>query len=221
MAPAEPERGVAGRSVATVTRTGAGHPSAGRLLAGQVRYALTGLGRERLPAFFAVVFPGILLVLFPAVLPPQTVHGMSMADAMLPGMMAYAVAVAGYVNLPEAVAQARGAGVLKRLRGTPLPPWSYLLGRLVSGLVVAAVAAIVLIGLAVLVNDYRVDADRLPAVAVGVLVTGVCFGSLGLLLLTLMPTARSVTAITLGTLVPLSFISDVFYVGGECRGRCR
>ena len=40
-------------------------------------------------------------------------------------------------------------------------------------------------------------------------------------LLTLMPTARTVTAVTLGTLVPLSFFSDVFYVGAEIRGLTR
>jgi ABC-type multidrug transport system permease subunit len=198
-----------------LTRTSPGRPSSFRLLLGQLRHALTGLGRERLPVFFAVVFPGILLVLFPAVLPPVTVHGLPMADSLLPGMMAYAVAVAGYVNLPEAVAQARTAGVLKRLGSTPLPRWSYLAGRLASGVVVGWLAAIVLIGLAVSVNGYRISPERLPAVVLGVTAAGVCFGALGLSLLRIMPQARSVTAVSLGTLIPLSFISDVFYIGGE------
>jgi ABC-2 type transport system permease protein len=119
------------------------------------------------------------------------------------------------VNLPEAVAQARTAGVLKRLGSTPLPRWSYLAGRLASGVVVGWLAAIVLIGLAVSVNGYRISPQRLPAVVLGVTAAGVCFGALGLSLLRIMPQARSVTAVSLGTLIPLSFISDVFYIGGE------
>ena len=116
-------------------------PSLGRLFAGQVVHALTGMRREKLPVFFAVVFPALLLLLFPAVIPAETVRGMRFADALLPGMVAYAIAVAAFVNLPEAIAHARAAGVLERLRGTPLPRSLYLAGRLASCLLVVTVAA--------------------------------------------------------------------------------
>ena len=194
-------------------------PSLGRLFADQVGYALTGMRREKLPVFFAVVFPALLLLLFPAVFPQQTVRGMSFADALLPGMVAYAIAVAGFVNLPEAIAHARAAGVLERLRGTPLPRSVYLAGRLASCLLVGTAATAVLLVVAAGANGYRVDASGLPAVVVAVVVSGVCFGALGLALLALMPSARTVNAVTLGTLIPLTFISDVFYVGAELPGQ--
>ena len=38
-----------------------------------------------------------------------TVHGLSMAQYQLPGLVTYAVAVAGFVNLPEDLAGARAA----------------------------------------------------------------------------------------------------------------
>ena len=63
-------------------------------------------------------------------------------------MVAYAIAVAGYVNLPEAVAKARGAGVLKRLRATPVPPWLYLAGRLLGTLVLATAVTATLLAVA-------------------------------------------------------------------------
>jgi ABC-type multidrug transport system permease subunit len=192
-----------------------GRPGAVRLVLGQARHALHGLSRERLPVFFAVVFPVVLLLLFPLVLPEISVHGISLEEALLPGMVAYAIAVAGYVNMPEEVAGARAAGVLKRLRATPVPPWAYLAGRLVSVVLVAAAATVVLVSTSVLVNGHEVDPARLPAAMLGVLAAGVCFGAVGLMLLTFLPRARSVTAITLGTLVPLSFVSDVFFIGGE------
>ena len=65
----------------------AGRPSMAALLAGQVRYALLGLRRDLLAVFFAVVFPALLLVLFPAVFGNATVHGLSMAQYLLAGMI--------------------------------------------------------------------------------------------------------------------------------------
>jgi ABC-2 type transport system permease protein len=203
----------------TLTLPGTAHrPSLRRLFADQVGYALTGLRRDRLPVFFAVAFPALLLLLFPAVFPQQTVRGMPFADALLPGMVAYAVAVAGYVNLPEAIARARGAGVLERLRGTPLPRWVYLSGRLTSCVLVGTAATAVLLVVGVEANGFHVSASRLPALVVALVVFGVCGGALGLSVLALMPSARTVTAVTLGTLMPLTFISDVFYVGAELPG---
>jgi ABC-2 type transport system permease protein len=200
--------------VAPVPRT-VGRPSSWRLLGGQVGHALTDMGRERLPVFFAVVFPTLLLLLFPAVIPVQTVHGMGFADSLLPGMIAYAIAVAGYVNLAEAVAHARASGVLLRLRSAPVPTWVPLGGRVIGAVLAGAAASIILVVVAVTVNGFQLAAAWLPLVALAVVWTGTCFGALGLALVRLLPTARTVTAITLGTLVPLSFVSDVFYVGAE------
>jgi ABC-2 type transport system permease protein len=202
-------------SVALAEPRVVGRPSLLRLVPEQIGYALTGMRREKLPVFFAVVFPALLLVLFPAVLPQQTVRGMTLADALLPGMVVYAIAVAGYVNLPEAIVRARAAGVLERLRGTPLPRSVYMVGRLTSSLLVGAAATAVLVVVAVANNGFQVGSARLLAVLVALVMTGVCFGALGLAVLALMPSARSVTAVTLGTLMPLTFVSDVFYVGAE------
>jgi ABC-type polysaccharide/polyol phosphate export permease len=144
---------------------------------------------------------------------------MSFADALLPGMVAYALAVAGFVNLPEAVAHARAAGVLERLRGTPLPRSVYFARRLASCVLVGTADTAVLLAVAVGANGFHVNASRLLAVVVAIVASGVCFGALGLALLALMPSARTVNAVTLGTLIPLTFVSDVFYVGAELPGQ--
>lgn len=185
----------------------------GSILRGQIRYALTVQRRDALSVFFAVVFPVLLLVLFPAVFPDALIHGLKPAEYLLPGLAAYAIAVAGYVNMPEAVAQARGRGVLKRLRGTPLPWSSYLAGRMCSVLVVSALSTVLLVTVSVLFLRVRVDPVRLPALAIGVVLGVLCFTALGLAVLALLRSATSLIAVTLGTLLPLSFISDVFPVG--------
>ena len=185
----------------------------GAMLRGQIRYALTAQWRDPLSVFFAVAFPVLLLALFPAVFPDGRIHGLTQAQFLLPGLTAYAIAVAGYVNMPEAVVQARGRGVLKRLRGTPLPWSSYLAGRVCSVLVVSALSTVLLVTVAVLFLRVRIDPVRLPALVFGVLLGVLCFTALGLAIVTLLRSATSLIAVTLGTLLPLSFISDVFVVG--------
>jgi ABC-type multidrug transport system permease subunit len=138
---------------------------------------------------------------------------MTMAQYLLAGMTAYAVAVAGYVNLAESVANARAQGVLRRLRGTPLPTGMLIAGRVISALVVGLLSAVVLGTVAVAALDVRLDAARLPAALLAVVLGGVCFAALGLAVVALLRSARSVLAITLGTLLPLSFVSEVFVVG--------
>jgi ABC-type multidrug transport system permease subunit len=190
-----------------------GRPSSAALLAGQIRYGLLGLRRDLLSVFFAVVFPALLLVLFPAVFGDAPVHGLEMAQYLLPGMITYAVAVAGYVNLAESLAAARAQGVLRRLRGTPLPTGLLLAGRVVSALLVGLLSAVLLCTVAVAALDVRVDPVRLPAVLLAVLLGGFCFAALGLAVVAVLRSARSVIAVTLGTLLPLSFVSEVFVVG--------
>jgi ABC-type multidrug transport system permease subunit len=45
--------------------------------------------------------------------------------------------------------------------------------------------------------------------------TTVCFAVLGTALVTLLGSSRSVTAVALATLLPLSFVSDIFVVGAQ------
>lgn len=203
------------RAVTTLSGRDVGRPSLATLLSGQVRYALTAMRRDRSPLFFAIVFPALLLVLFPVVFHHGTVHGMRVADFMLPGMIVYAVAVAAYVNIPEQIVRARAAGVLKRLRGSPLPTSTYVTGRLLGGLVVALAATVVLLEVGSGANGTPISWVRLPSVLLTVVMATFCFGALGLALLTLMSSAQSLIPVTLGTLMPLTFLSDVFYTGAD------
>lgn len=191
-----------------------GRPSAAALLGGQFRYAMLGMRRDLLSVFFAVVFPALLLVLFPTVFGDTPVHGMAMAQYLLAGMITYAVAVAGYVNLAESVAGARAQGVLKRLAGSPLPFRYFVAGRVLSALAVGLLATVLLAVVAVTTLDVRLDPGRLPAVLLAVVLGALCFAALGLAVVALLRDARSVVAVTLGTLLPLSFVSEVFVVGG-------
>lgn len=192
-----------------------GRPGWPRLLRTEIHAVVLFLRRHPLPLFFAIVMPAILLQLFPLVYKDIQLNGMPISDAMLVGMIPYGVSIAGYVNLPETVARARGNAELRRLRGTPLPTWIYLIAQVVGALLVSTLAAVVLVVGAITSDQYRIDVGRLPAAILALVASGVCFAAIGLALVSLMRSAETTNAVTLGTLIPLSFVSNVFFVGPE------
>ena len=209
---AGPARGTAiggGRGGLRVTTPG--RPSTARSLRTQTGYALLGMRRDGSSVFFAVLFPVLLLALFPALM-----GGMNRTDAaatMLPAMMTYGLAVTAFAILPGPIAQARERGALLRLAGTPMPRWAYLAGRVAAALAATSATALALFAVAILGYRVPVNAARLPALAVAFLLGVACFAALGMAVLTLVRGAQAVIAVTLGTLLPLCFISDVFVVG--------
>ncbi|MFG1605194.1 ABC transporter permease [Actinoplanes sp. NPDC049265] len=196
-----------------------GRPGTAALFQGQVRHALRGVFRNALPVFFTIVFPVFMLILFPAVFGDTRVHGLPMAQYQLPGMVTYTLAVAGFVNLPEDLAAARTAGVVERLRGTPLPYPVFLGARIATAMLTGLAGVMLLMVTAVVGQDVRLDLARLLALLLSVVLGGLCFALLGLALVALRPGARSLIAITLGVLLPLCFVSEVFVAGLAGRDR--
>jgi ABC-type multidrug transport system permease subunit len=188
-------------------------PSTFALLAGQITHALRGALRDPLSVFFTVLFPVIMLVLFPAVFGDTTVDGLPMAQYQLPGLITYTIAVAGFVNLPEDLAGARDSGVVKRLRGTPLPYAVFLGSRIMTAMLTGLAGVLLLATVAVAAQDVRLDAARIPAMLITLILGALCFAMLGLAVVALRPGSRSLIAITLGILLPLCFVSGVFVAG--------
>jgi ABC-type multidrug transport system permease subunit len=185
------------------------------LLGGQISYALLGMRRDVLSVFFAVVFPALLLALFPTVFGDARISGLTMAQYLFASLTAYTVAVTAYVDMPEGLVGARSAGVLKRLLGTPLPFGAYVAGRMCAAVLTALLSSVVLGVVGIGFLGVRIEPARLPAILLTVLLGSLCFSALGLALAALLPRARSLVAITLGTLLPLCFLSEIFVVGDQ------
>jgi ABC-2 type transport system permease protein len=191
-------------------------PGALALLAGQVRYANRALWRDYGSAFFAVAFPVLLVLLLPAVFGTGELpfgDGLRFPQWYAPAMAVYGIAVHSFVNVPEQVARARDSGILKRLRGTPLPAWLYLAGRLVSILLVGALITTATLAVGAALYGVDVPAARLPAAVLTFLMGTASLAALGLVVAALVPSARSVPAVALVFLLPLSFVSDIFMLG--------
>ncbi len=187
-----------------------GGPSALGMVWGQLRHANRSVWREPVYAFFALAFPSLFVVLLPLVIGDPEVDGFAFSVWMTTGMPVFGLALIAYVTLPETVATARDQGVLKRLRGTPVPAWAYLAGRIVSTFWIVALAVTIVLLLGWLVHDVTpVAAGWLPLVVTLALGTA-CLGALGLAVASLIPDADAVPGITLATFMPLVFLSGVF-----------
>ncbi len=190
-------------------------PSSGRLLIRQIAYQHRVFWRTPIAAIFTVVFPLMLLVLFTALFSGETLqmHGrppLKVAQFYAPSLAAFAAASATYTNLAINTAIARDEGLLKRFRGTPLPPWILLGGRLGSAVVIAVQAVVLMLGIGVVVYGVEAQADQIPAALVTFGVGVATFAALGLAVAGLARSSDSAQAIANFTILPLAFISDVF-----------
>ena len=114
---------------------------------------LRSFWRNRSGAFFTILLPVMFLVFFGAINRDGTVqlspHGpqVSYTTFFAPGMLGMAIMAGAFVGLVIGLTIMRDNGQLKRLRGTPLPPWAFFSGQVVSRLVLVAVEAVLVLGL--------------------------------------------------------------------------
>ena len=106
-------------------------------------------------AFFTFIFPLLIYVLLGSVYGDDPIEGEGVAGSayLLAGILGYGAAATAFAGLAILVVIRRESGVLKRLRGTPLPAWAYVLAVLVSTVVVFVIEAVALILLAKLMFD--------------------------------------------------------------------
>ena len=119
-----------------VSRAGNGFPATPALVLRQVRYQQLSFRRTPIAVFFTLALPLIMLVLFNALFGDEEVDtegGTWPLNQFYTGSLAAFTAVsATFTNLANLIPIRREEGVLKRWRGTPLPPWVYIAGAIGS-----------------------------------------------------------------------------------------
>lgn len=116
-------------------------PSAWQIGRSRVGIELKQFFRDRESAVFTFSLPVLLLFIFGSVFSGQELGdtGITFSQYFVAGMIASGVFYTAFQNLAIAIPQEREDGTLKRLRGLPMPPAAYFLGKI--GLVVVAYVA--------------------------------------------------------------------------------
>jgi ABC-2 type transport system permease protein len=157
-------------------------------------------------AFFNFLMPLLFLALFGAIFSGNQKD----LDVIVPGIAGMAVLSTTFSALAYNVTFLREQGILKRMRGTPLPSGAYLLG-IAGNAVMNTALQIVLITVAGRLFfgiDWPSDvAELVVFVALGVL----CFALLGVALSHAIPNFESAAAYVNAIFLPVIFISGVYY----------
>jgi ABC-2 type transport system permease protein len=157
-------------------------------------------------AFFNFLLPLLFLALFGAILADDQ----DQLDIIVPGIAGMAVMSTTFSALAMNMVYLREQGVLKRLRGTPLPTGAYLGGLAASAVTNTAVQMAIVVGAGATVFGVGWPA-RWVELGVFVAVGVVCFAALGVALAHAIPNFDSAPAYTNAVFLPLIFISGVFY----------
>jgi len=180
----------------------------------QVRFENRSFWRNPAVAFFTFALPLIFLVILNALLGDDTttVEGgeVDLSNFYVPTMAALSIVNACYTNLVMTVSIARDDGLLKRVRGTPLPGWAYLFGRLVHSTMIALLLVAIVIAFGAVFYGVDVPTQTMPAFILTITLAAATFCSLGLAVASFVPNAQAASAIANATVLPILFVSDIF-----------
>lgn len=180
--------------------------SAGQLAWRQYRLERKLFWRNPSAAFFNLLLPLLLLLLFGAVFSGNKTY----INVLVPGIAGMGVMASTFSALAFNLTFLREQGVLKRVRGTPMPPASYLGGLLANSVTNAVIQLTVVILVARFGFGVGWPKDWLELaifVAFGVSV----FGALGVAFSHVIPSFDAAPAYVNAVFLPVIFISGVFY----------
>lgn len=181
---------------------------------GQIRWHNKAFWRNPASAFFTFAFPLMFLVIFTSIFDdtatlPSGVE-VDLSTYYTGSILAFSVITACYTNVAISVTFFREEGVLKRVRGTPLPGWSYLLGKVLHSVVLMVILVVIVCAFGLAFYDIDLPTTSLPAFVATLLIGAAAFCALGLACCSITPNADAAPAVTNATMLPLLFISGVF-----------
>jgi ABC-2 type transport system permease protein len=189
-----------------------------RLGASRIAYEVKAYFRQGDSVFFTFLFPLVFLTIFSVAFSDSNFgkdaagNVITAADYYLPGMLAAGLLLSGLQNMSIDIAGEKSDGTLKRLGGSPLPVFSYFIGKigqvLITGLLQAALLLVVA-GLAFGVPLPSEPEKWLTFAWVFLLGVTTC-AVLGIALSALPRSGKSATAVIIPITLILQFISGVY-----------
>lgn len=195
-----------------------GRRGAAGLVWHQFRYDQKTFWRSPASVFFTVMLPVIFLFIFATIFGNETIEqlgGVKTTTYYVPAIISLAVISATLVSPAISLTEDREHGVLKRVRGTPLPSWVFIAGRVGNALVVSLLMVIVVTALGLAVYGVEPPLETLPGVLVTLVVGAASFACLGFALTAVIPGEDAAPAITNAVALPLYFISGIFIPESE------
>jgi len=187
--------------------------SSAALVAHQFRFDQKTFWRNPASVFFTVLLPVMFLLIFATIFGNDTIEqlgGIKTTTYYVPAIITLAVVSATMQSLAISLTVDRENGLLKRTRGTPLPAWVFIAGRVGNSIVVSVLSLIVVALIGRILYGVEIPFERLPAVIVALLVGAASFCCLGFALTAAIPSEDAAAPISNAALLPLYFLSGIF-----------
>jgi ABC-2 type transport system permease protein len=113
------------------------------------------------------------------------------------------VVTACFTNVAMSVTFARDQGVLKRARGTPLPPAVFLAGRILNSVLITLILVVIVVAFGAVFYGVQIPTNTMPAFLVTLAVCAASFSALGLAMTGFIPNAEAAPAVVNGVVLPL------------------
>jgi ABC-2 type transport system permease protein len=186
--------------------------SGAQLVLHQFRYDQKTFWRNTASVFFTVMLPLIFLFIFATIFGNDEIEtlGVNTTTYYVPAILSLAVISATTVALAINLTEDRERGLLKRVRGTPLPVPVFVAGRVGNSLVISLLMVVLIAVVGRLVYDVAIPGETIPALLVTLAVGAFAFSCLGFALTAVIPSEDAAPAVTNAVVLPLYFISGVF-----------
>ncbi len=183
----------------------------------QTRYSLLSAARNSRVVVFGVLFPVLLLLLFNSAFTSGADRTTHFAGGTIDtkayftaGMAAYAIAMQSFSSLVVGLTEQRESGQLKRLRGTPMPAWTFVVATALRALALTALMVAVLYLISGLLYGVHPDAAGIGGIAVYVVLGTASLTTVAMAVTSLARTTDAAAVIGPFTSVILSFVSGIF-----------
>jgi ABC-2 type transport system permease protein len=183
----------------------------------QSRYALLTAFRTPRTVVFTLAFPVVLLVMFDSIFTHGSADSVTFAGGTITAsayftasLSAYAIGLSTFTSLAIGLTAQREAGQLKRLRGTPMPAWTFVAGQVMRSAALSLIVVLALLATGVIFFGVDLAAERMVGFVVYLALGTVAFSALGIAITAFMPTVDSASAVGPFVVVMLAFISGVF-----------
>jgi ABC-2 type transport system permease protein len=198
-------------------------PKLARICLERLRIELKQFFREREAVIFIFAFPVVMLVIFASAFASQsqfvTGGGTSIGAAQyyVTGMVATGIMLTSFQNLAIFIAVERDDGTLKRLRGTPMPPLAFFVGKITQVAVTTVLQLTLLLTVAHVAYHVGLPKSGALWLRFGWLVLlGTAAGTvLGIAFSSVPRSGRSASAVVTPIAIVLQFISGVYFMYGD------
>jgi ABC-2 type transport system permease protein len=164
--------------------------------------------RSAVAAFFTLVFPLMFLVMINFFFGDE---GEGASQYITSTIAVFGMVTATFTNLAITTSIARDEGVLKRLAGTPMPMVVHLGGRVISAVAVGLLSVTLMLLVGVLLFGVEIPWSHMPLFFLLLIVGAATFSALGLAIAAVTPNARAAPALANFIILPLAFISGIFF----------